>query len=112
VLKDAQEQAKAGGFSYTAVIMPGDLVRHGLSPTASFVPNPNWNLMLYTMQQVMSLVTEYLPGVPILPAIGNNDCYYHNDAPYANLSAQYYGDLWTVFFEEVPANQVFLQDPV
>ena len=38
------------------------------------------------------------------PAIGNNDCYYHNDAPYANLSAQYYGDLWTVFFEQVPAN--------
>jgi hypothetical protein len=50
------------------------------------------------------MITEYLPGVPVFPAIGNNDCYYHNDAPSAENSTQYYSDLWSVFFEQVPAN--------
>ena len=84
--------------------MPGDLVRHGLSSYNTSIPNPNWNLMLYTMQQVMSLITQYLPGVPVFPSIGNNDCYYHNDAPSAENATQYYSDLWSVFFEQVPAN--------
>jgi len=33
----------------------------------------------------MSLVQQYFPGVPILPAIGNNDCYYHDTAPELSL---------------------------
>ena len=84
--------------------MPGDLVRHGLATYNMSEPNPNWNLMMYTMEQVMSLTSKYLPGVPILPAIGNNDCYYHNSAPPTADAAQYYTDLWNIFFAGVPAN--------
>lgn len=60
----------------------------------------------------MTLITQYLPGIPVFPAIGNNDCYYHNSAPSAENATQYYSDLWTVFFEQVPANLALLQDPV
>jgi hypothetical protein len=49
VLKNAQQQAKDEGFTYTAVLMPGDMVRHGLASYNTSLPNPNWNLMLYTM---------------------------------------------------------------
>jgi hypothetical protein len=31
VLKNAQQKAKDEGFTYTAVLVPGDLVRHGLA---------------------------------------------------------------------------------
>ena len=44
------------------------------------------------------MIVKYIPSVPILPAIGNNDCYYHNDAPPAENATQYYSDLWNVFF--------------
>ena len=47
--------------------------------------------------------------MPILPAIGNNDAYYHDDAP--NIDQDfYYSDLWKVFFEEVPANAELAND--
>ncbi len=49
VLKNAQQKAKDEGFTYTAVLVPGDLVRHGLASYNTSIPNPNWNLMLYTM---------------------------------------------------------------
>jgi hypothetical protein len=49
VLKNAQQKAKEEGFTYTAVLVPGDLVRHGLASYNTSIPNPNWNLMLYTM---------------------------------------------------------------
>jgi len=50
VLQDAKDQEKAKGISYTAIILPGDQVRHNLAATDTSVPNPNWPLMLYTMQ--------------------------------------------------------------
>ena len=80
------------------MLVPGDLVRHGLSQYDTTTPNPNWDLMLYTMQQVIQMIVKYIPSVPILPAIGNNDCYYHNDAPPAENATQYYSDMWNVFF--------------
>lgn len=39
-----------------------------------------------------------------MPAIGNNDCYYHDFAPYVNNATDYYTELKTIFFDEVPAN--------
>jgi hypothetical protein len=34
--------------------------------------------MLETMTTVMNTIQQYFPGTPVLPAIGNNDCYYHD----------------------------------
>lgn len=65
--------------------------------------------MLQTIQAVLQTIGNYFPDVPILPAIGNNDAYYHDDAP--NIDQDfYYSDLWKVFFEEVPANAELAND--
>jgi hypothetical protein len=52
----------------------------------------------------MQTLASRFPGVPILPAIGNNDCYYHDLAPYDYAAQDYYSELKNVFFDEVPAN--------
>ena len=52
----------------------------------------------------MKMVGEYFPGVPILPAIGNNDCEYHDSAPTSDEADLYYQQMWDVFFEEVSSN--------
>jgi hypothetical protein len=57
------------------------------------IPNSNWQLMLETMATVMTIIAEYFPDTPILPAIGNNDCYYHDLAPSAEYALDYYTDL-------------------
>ena len=59
----------------------------------------------------MATIGLYFPGVPILPAIGNNDLQYHDRAPSSDQADQYYRDLWRVFFEEVPANGELALNP-
>jgi hypothetical protein len=110
VLQNAQDQAKAKGIIYTAIILPGDQVRHGLAAYNTSVPNPNWPLMLFTMTEVLSLISSYFPTTPILPSVGNNDVYYHDLAPTAENATQYYGELWTRWFENIPANAAIFND--
>lgn len=110
VLQNAKETAQSKGISYTAIILPGDQVKHGLASYNTTVPNPEWPLMLYTMQEVLALISSYFPTTPILPSVGNNDVYYHDLAPAAENATQYYGDLWNYWFEQVPANAALLTD--
>ena len=84
--------------------MPGDLVKHGLASTNFTAPNPNWTLMLETMQKVFEILAFYFPTTPILPAIGNNDCYYHDLAPEPANATQYFTELQQVFFANITAN--------
>lgn len=68
-------------------------------------PNPNWSTMLLTFEKVMSVISSKFPTTPILPAIGNNDCYYHDLAPEPGQnSTMYYGELYEIFFANISAN--------
>lgn len=49
--------------------------------------------MLETISTVMSIISSKFPTTPIIPAIGNNDCYYHDLAPPAENATDYYSAL-------------------
>lgn len=66
--------------------------------------------MLETMYEVMTTIASYFPDVPILPSIGNNDVDYHDQAPELDAAAQYYGDLWQIFFQNITANKDIAND--
>jgi hypothetical protein len=56
-------------------MVTGDFVRHGL---ASKDPTKfNWPPIKETIMDVMNLIKHYLPDIPILPNIGNNDVLNH-----------------------------------
>lgn len=88
----------------TAILIPGDFIEHGLSSYNRSVPNQAWPEMLAIFETVINMVVEYFPNTPILPAIGNNDCYYHDMAPELQDQAQYYTELQDIFFKNVTAN--------
>jgi hypothetical protein len=78
MLQQAKDQTTDEGIEITAILLPGDFNKHGLSARNESIPNPNWGIMLETMTTVMNTIQQYFPGTPVLPAIGNNDCYYHD----------------------------------
>ena len=76
VLDKAAKAVADSGTTLDAILLVGDLCRHGLSSSTD--TNPEWPLMQYTMAYVMGAIQTAFPGVPILPVIGNNDVQYHN----------------------------------
>lgn len=86
MVEKAYNQIQEEGIELTAIFLPGDFNRHGLAAYNETVPNPNWDVMLETMTTVMATIQKYFPDTPILPAVGNNDCYYHDQAPSADMS--------------------------
>ena len=81
MVKEAGRKTKADGVDVTAILLPGDFIAHGFSIYDTYdlnLVNYNWPLMMETFQTVMSVISDEFPGVPILPSIGNNDCYYHD----------------------------------
>lgn len=49
VLKKALEEVNLDGVELTAILLPGDFVRHGLAGNDFTVPNPKWPEMLLTI---------------------------------------------------------------
>lgn len=103
VLEEAAKKEAKEGNVFDAILLIGDLICHGL---AAYPPNPptNWQLQQETMTAVMAAITNYFPGIPILPVIGNNDVMYHNLAPSATDAPAYYSTMWDIFVTNVPAN--------
>jgi hypothetical protein len=84
------------------IIINGDFNYHGASSRTPGVDN--WSKMVPIFTTIMQMISNKFPGVPILPTIGNNDVKYHYQAPKAADKASYYGDLYSIFFTNVPAN--------
>ena len=62
------------------------------------------------MREVFKPLVAAFPDIPILPVVGNNDVPYHDQAPTADQEDWYYGDLWDIWFKEVPANAHIVQN--
>jgi Calcineurin-like phosphoesterase len=101
VLNEAAK--REDGQQIDAILMIGDLCKHGLAATDQSVPNPLWPLMLFTMQEAIQMIASAFPNIPVLPVIGNNDVEYHNEAPPTNTAFAYYTDMWDIY-TGVPAN--------
>lgn len=77
VLQEAADEESKSGDPIDAILLLGDLCRHGLAvPTNA--TETNWPLMKYTMQEAMKAIVKAFPDVPILPVLGNNDVVYHD----------------------------------
>jgi len=103
----AYEYIQESGDELKAILIPGDFNEHSLPSydIASEVPNKNWPQMLETFRTVVTTLANKFPGVPILSAIGNNDCYYHDKAPFKDYANDYYSEVKTVLFDSVSANE-------
>lgn len=60
--------------------------------------------MLATFSYISGKLAEKFPNIPILSAVGNNDCYYHDSAPGVANATEYYSELKQTMFDTVPAN--------
>lgn len=84
-------------------MISGDFVVHGLSQKIQS-GQTHWEEMKDIIQQAMQTIAGNLPGVPIIPNIGNNDLLYHYQSPNASEKAMFYGDLYRLWFDEIDAN--------
>jgi len=95
MVQKAYDFVKETGEMPTAILIPGDFNEHDLPDDNLYSgePNVHWPQMVDTFRTVMQTLAAAFPGVPIYPAIGNNDCYYHNNAPFVNYADDYYSEL-------------------
>ena len=77
VLQEAAHEEARSGTHIDAILLIGDLCKHGLAVDID-ADKTNWDLMKYTMREVLKAITKAFPGIPILPVIGNNDVIYHD----------------------------------
>ena len=73
---------KTRDTNINAIIMNGDLVKHGVSINYKNATPEQiqevWTAMKSIMSQVMNATRERYPNIPILPSIGNNDVIEHD----------------------------------
>lgn len=109
VLSEASKKENESGDKIEAILLVGDLCRHHLAANEGS-PTNQWELMKYTMREAIKPIIAAFPDIPILPVVGNNDVPYHDQAPTEEQEDWYYGDLWEIWFEEVPANAHIVQN--
>ena len=72
---------KAEDPDLEVILVPGDLVTHGLAqPLGKSSPN-KYQQLLGTLSTVSELFEKYFSGVLVLPTIGNGDTKYHYQPP-------------------------------
>ena len=111
MMDKAKLEIDSSSDTLVAILIPGDFNMHGLAAKDTSVPNPNWQQMLDTFTYVTTTLGTMFPGVPVLSAVGNNDCYYHDSAPQVANATDYYTQLRQTMFETVDANSALLADP-
>ena len=103
-LKKLKSQYKPPDF----ILLPGDLVTHGLSQT--YIPNGNYSKLKYELlKKVIKLTSEYItynfPNSYIFPSLGNNDVKFHYMVPNPSEKLAYYSYIYQVWFKENTKNQ-------
>ena len=98
------KKLKATGEKYDAILVPGDLVAHGvpLSPSDS---SGNYTLLKETLARVAQSFIEYFPDTLVLPSMGNNDGKYHYEGIDKADKADYYGFFFQHWFLSHPTNK-------
>jgi len=80
IMRDAAEAAKSEPFDY--ILMVGDVVAHHISLLPDEVAPEKYELLKKTHTNFQNITSTYFPDVPVFITFGNNDCKYHDNAPF------------------------------
>ena len=87
------------------ILVPGDLVTHGLSSDKPEEAGEMYGRLTGTLDAVSALFQTYFSSVIVLPTIGNNDTEYHYAPPSGPRKKEYYQTLIKDWFTVHTANQ-------
>lgn len=103
LLETMLKKLKANGEKYDAILVPGDLVAHGV-PLTPGADGGNYTLLKETLARVAEKFIEYFPDTPVLPSMGNNDGKYHYQGIDKADKVDYYGSFFKHWFTAHPTN--------
>ena len=72
---------KAENPDLDVILVPGDLVTHGLAQSLGKSSSNKYQQLLGTLSTVSELFEKYFSEVLVLPTIGNGDTKYHYQPP-------------------------------
>ena len=72
---------KAENPDLDVILVPGDLVTHGLAQSLGKSSPNKYQQLLGTLSTVSELFEKYFSEVLVLPTIGNGDTKYHYQPP-------------------------------
>ena len=87
------------------ILVPGDLITHGLSSDKPEEDGDMYSRLTSTLGAVSDLFQTYFSSVIVLPTIGNNDTEYHYNPPSGPRKKEYYQTLIKDWFTGHTANQ-------
>jgi Icc-related predicted phosphoesterase len=61
-----------------AIITKGDLVGHSIAGDSKDESKGDKNMLKSIITEIADLMKEQFPDIPVLPAIGNNDYWFHD----------------------------------
>lgn len=93
MLKKLKSVEKEGG-KIDAIIVPGDLVAHGVPIDPATAGSGNYELLKKTLAAVADTLNKYFPDSLVIPSMGNNDGKYH----YRGIDLADKSDYYTFFF--------------
>jgi hypothetical protein len=82
MLDAAMRKMKADNPDLDFILVPGDLLGHGINLDLHRPPTPlqavaSYALLMKTHRDVAKLLETHFPNIPVLPTFGNNDTKYH-----------------------------------
>ena len=90
------------------ITLNGDLIGHGISNKDASSSEPAVEQEIRDLHaKVQALFTQYFPTKPVFFTFGNNDCYYHDSAPFKKDKAAFYSYMYNLWFQNHPANKQF-----
>jgi hypothetical protein len=73
-------------------------VAHGISYDPKDVGSGDQDMQRQVIQTAVSTIQAQFPNTVLIPTIGNNDYYVHNQAPAESDKNEYYSFLYSTFF--------------
>ena len=86
------------------IVVPGDIVAHGLSLDDKDPTVGNYELLKKVIQTVSEYFAKYFPNTVIIPTLGNNDCKYHYQGLNLEDRDEFYSSLFDSWFGILPKN--------
>jgi predicted MPP superfamily phosphohydrolase len=93
------------------IIITGDLIAHDVSADPEDQGTKKGAKLYKTLKkthvEVQQIFSEYFPDIPVFYSFGNNDCKYHNSAPFQEEKEEFYDFMWNLWFVNHKPNRKY-----